>query len=68
MMTPLPDIYFKVMNMSKNTVRIQNIWLLPESTRKNKIGRPVIMMLEEVKSQMAEATQTLASVGTHYCN
>lgn len=23
-MTPLPDIYFKVMNMSKNTVRIQN--------------------------------------------
>ena len=39
------------------------------SSRKNYLGRPITMMLEQAKSQMGRAaTQTLASVGTHCHN
>lgn len=68
----LPDIHFRVLNMSNFKKHIylpgsRKIELLPESNRKKFVESPITMMLEQIKSHMnSEATYTLASLGTHY--
>lgn len=70
----LPDIYFRVLNMSNFKKHIylpesRKIELLPESNRKKFVEGPITPMLEQIKSHMnSEATHTLASLGTHYHN
>ena len=68
MLTLLPDIYFRVMNMSNFYKHIYLSWsrkieFLPESNRKTFMragwGVTVTMMLEQVRSQLGgEVTQT----------
>lgn len=79
LVTLLPDIYFRMMNMSNFSKHIylsgsREVVFLPEGPIERLLwgqggGGVVRMMLEQVRHQLgSEATDTLTSAGIHYFN